>query len=495
MATVKASKLVIWAILGGLAVAVVPQFLPTGPSSYLNPSELLASGRWVAGASIVFLGGLLTALTPCVYPLIPITVGLFGARKSETRGKAVLLTSAYVVGMGLVFSILGVIAARTGQAFGSLLGDPRVAVGLAILLVLLASSMFGAFELSLPPSLMQRLNSVGGTGLAGAFLMGSVSGFLAAPCTGPVLAALLAFVAKTQSTALGGSLLFLYALGIGVPFFLIGVFAMRLPKGGVWMEWVKSLLGIALLALAANYLKDAFAPLRQGLAGLAGEMGRHPAAWAAGFAAALGILIGAVHRSFERRAPELILKSLGVLLVTGAIVLRIGALDAPASGQMWSTLCLNRQQGERVLSTLSDTFWVKVCLANTQPTLRWDANFPDGNRRSVSIFDAALDQARREQRPVMVDFSAEWCAACKELERHTYVDPTVLREMKDARFLTVKVDGTNELDEIDQLYERYGVTGLPTVLFIDSQGKVLDQPRITGFLGPDKFLVQLKKIR
>jgi len=438
---------------------------------------------------------LLTALTPCVYPLIPITVGLFGARKTETRGRAVLLTSAYVVGMGLVFSILGVIAARTGQAFGSLLGDPRVAVGLAILLVLLASSMFGAFELSLPPGLMQRLNSVGGTGLAGAFLMGSVSGFLAAPCTGPVLAALLAFVAKTQSTALGGSLLFLYALGIGVPFFLIGVFAMRLPKGGVWMEWVKSILGIALLALAANYLKDAFWPLRQSLAGLAGEIGRHPSAWAAGLAVTLGILIGAIHRSFGRRAQEFVLKSVGVLLVTGAIVLRIAALDAPASGQMWSTLCLNRQQGERVLSTLSDAFWVKVCMANTQPTLRWDTNFPDGSRRSVSLFDAALDQARRERRPVMVDFSAEWCAACKELERHTYVDPTVLRQMKDARFLTVKVDGTNELDEVNQLYERYGVTGLPTVLFIDSQGKVLEQPRVTGFLGPDKFLVQLKKVR
>ena len=495
MAAIKASKLVVWAILGGLAVAMLPEFLPTGPSSYLNPSELLASGRWVAGASIVFLGGLLTALTPCVYPLIPITVGLFGARKSETRGKAVLLTSAYVVGMGLVFSILGVIAARTGQAFGSLLGDPRVAIGLAILLILLASSMFGAFELSLPPGLMQRLNSVGGAGLAGAFLMGSVSGFIAAPCTGPVLAALLAFVAKTQSAVLGGTLLFLYALGIGVPFFLIGVFAMRLPKGGVWMEWVKSVLGIALLALAASYLKDAFAPLRQGLAGLAGEMGRHTGAWAAGLAVALGILIGAIHRSFGRRASELVLKSVGVLLVTGAIVLRIAALDAPASGQMWSTLCLNRQQGERVLSTLSDAFWVKVCMANTQPTLRWDTNFPDGNRRLVSLFDAALDRARRERRPVMVDFSAEWCAACKELERHTYVDPTVLREMKDARFLTVKVDGTNELDEVNQLYERYGVTGLPTVLFIDSQGKVLEQPRVTGFLGPDKFLVQLKKIR
>src|SRR5260370_35815640 len=178
--------------------------------------------------------------------------------------------------MGLVSSILGVVAAEAGQAFGSLVGDPRVAIGLAILLVLLASSMFGAFELSLPPSLMQKLNSVGGAGVLGAFLMGSVSGFIAAPCTGPVLAALLAYVANSQSAVMGGSLLFLYALGIGVPFFLIGVFALRLPKSGVWMEWVKSVLGIALIALAASYLKDAFAPLRHAVSAVAAALGRWP---------------------------------------------------------------------------------------------------------------------------------------------------------------------------------------------------------------------------
>ncbi len=473
MARVKATSLVVWAIVGAIAVALIPAILPTGPSSYLNPAEMLASGRWVAGASIVFLGGLLTALTPCVYPLIPITVGLFGARKSESRSKTVLLTTAYVVGMGLVFSILGVIAAKTGQAFGSLLGDPRVAIGLAILLVLLASSMFGAFELSLPPSLMQKLNSVGGAGVLGAFLMGSVSGFIAAPCTGPVLAALLAYVANTQSTVLGGSLLFLYALGIGVPFFLIGVFALRLPKSGVWMEWVKSVLGIALIALAASYLKDAFAPLRHAVSAVAAELGSRPGAWVAGVLAGLGILLGAIHRSFERRTAEVGLKAVGILFVTAGLIVRAGALDAPASGQMWSKLCLNRQQGKRVLTTVSEAL----------------------SRRSVSLFDEALERARRDKRPVMVDFSAEWCAACKELDRRTYIDPTVVREMSDAHFLTVKVDGTNELDEVNELYDRYGVTGLPTVLFINSEGKILKEPRVTGFLGPDKFLVELKKVR
>src|SRR5260370_7064169 len=156
--------------------------------------------------------------------------------------------------MGLVFSILGVIGAEAGQAFGSLVGDPRVAIGLAIRLVLLASSMFGAFELSLPPSLMQKLNSVGGAGVLGAFLMGSVSGFIAAPCTGPVLAALLAYVANTQSTVLGASLLFLYALGIGVPFFLIGVFAFRLPKSGAWLQAARALRGFDLFARPPTYL-------------------------------------------------------------------------------------------------------------------------------------------------------------------------------------------------------------------------------------------------
>ena len=489
-------KILILAVLAGLAVALVPELLPAGPGPLLDPSAFLSSGRWLAGVSIVFLGGLLTAMTPCVYPLIPITVGIFGARKSESRSKSVLLTSAYILGMGLVFSVLGVVAAETGRAFGSLLGDPRVVVGLSIFLLILASSMFGAFELALPSGMMQRLNAVGSAGVAGAFLMGSVSGFLAAPCTGPVLTALLAFVAKTQSLFLGGSLLFIYAMGIGVPFFLIGVFALRLPKGGMWMEWVKSLLGIALVALAASYLRDAFGPLRQVFSHLAEAMGRAPGAWIAALVAAVGIGIGAVHRSFKGSAWEASVKGFGVLLVAAAILLRGTALNAPPSGEMWRGLCAGhfRDANQRLVSHLADAFWVKVCLAETNGTagMRWDAIFPVGSAPMKDV-RATLEKSR-QGRPVLIDFFAEWCAACKELDRHTYSDPSVIQEV-NGRFLTVKIDGTNDREDVDALYQQFGVQALPTVAFISSDGEILDAPRVTGFLDPDKFLAELKKVR
>src|SRR5215217_1702045 len=297
-----AKKLGLMAVLAGVAVAVVPWLLPTGPSTELDAARFLESGNLFVGAAIVFGGGLLTALTPCVYPLIPITVSVFGARKAESRGKALLLTTSYIVGMGVMFSALGILAAKTGQAFGSMLGHPAVVTGLAVFLLLLASSMFGAFELALPSSLQTRLNSVGGAGVAGAFLMGSVSGFLAAPCTGPVLTGLLAFVAKTANTTLGASLLFIYALGIGVPFFILGVSTVRLPKSGVWMEWVKSVLGIVLVALAFSYLKDASPWARGVVKTLGAELGRVPGAVVASVLAVVGVLVGAVHRSFKEGA-------------------------------------------------------------------------------------------------------------------------------------------------------------------------------------------------
>ncbi|NRD68838.1 hypothetical protein HRD49_44705, partial [Corallococcus exiguus] len=232
---------------------------------------------------------MLTALTPCVYPLIPITVSVFGARKAEARGRSLALTTSYIVGMGVVFSALGVLAAKTGQAFGSMLGSPVVVLGLALFLLLLASSMFGAFELALPSSMQTKLSNVGGAGIAGAFVMGSVSGFLAAPCTGPVLTGLLAFVAKSANTTLGATLLFIYALGIGVPFFLIGVFTVRLPRGGVWMEWVKSVLGIMLVALAFSYVKDAFPWARDTVKALGAEVGQVPGAVLAAVLVVVGV--------------------------------------------------------------------------------------------------------------------------------------------------------------------------------------------------------------
>jgi thiol:disulfide interchange protein DsbD len=467
-------KVGILAAVCGIAVVLVPWLMPTGPNAGLDATRFLASGSLLVGAAVVFAGGLLTSMTPCVYPLIPITVSVFGARKAEGRGRALVLTSSYIVGMGVVFSALGVLAAKTGQAFGSLLGNPMVVTGLAVFMLVLASSMFGAFELALPSSMQQRLSSVGGAGLAGAFLMGSVSGFLAAPCTGPVLTGLLAFVAKTANTGLGAGLLFIYALGIGVPFFLIGVFTVRLPRGGVWMEWVKSILGIVLVALAISYLRDAFPWARDTVKVAAAQLGRLPGALIAGALMSAGVLLGAIHLSFKSGAREFAIKAVGVVIAVAAITVRVGAMDTAPAGALWVRLG-----------------WAEAPKA---PGFAWHRVMPPKQTTfSTEEFDQVLARARTEGKPVLIDFFADWCAACKELDRETYPSPEVIAEAE--RFLSIKIDATNSEDALDALMDRFGVQGLPTVAFVSSSGEILRDPRVTGFLEPRPFTEQLKKVR
>lgn len=444
------SRVLVLAGVLALAIVALPELIPAGPTTTLDPSKFLQSGHLLFAAGVIFLGGLMTSLTPCVYPLIPITVGVFGARQAG-RGKALALTLAYINGLGIVFAILGVVAAFSGQAFGSALGNPWVVAGLAVFLIALAASMFGAYEIALPSSLATRLNSVGGSGLLGAFLMGSVSGFLAAPCTGPTLFGVLTWVAQTQNPVLGGSLLYVYALGIGVPFFLIGVFTVRLPKGGQWMEWVKSFFGIALLALAVGYLRDAFPAVKQALETLT----RGQARWLLISAAAVlvfgGTLLGAIHRSFKEGRAAFAFKAVGVVALVLAVPVRMAALHSAG-------------------------FWTYEFQAHTDS----------------AQLDAALAKARSEGKPVMIDFFAEWCAACKELDRDTYPKAEVLAE--SARFVTIKIDGTIEDDAAEELYKRFGVKGLPTVLFINSCGEVLEDPRIVGFLPAEKFVREQEKV-
>ncbi|NNC21394.1 thioredoxin fold domain-containing protein [Corallococcus exiguus] len=468
-------KLTLAAVVAGVAVAVVPWLLPTGPSAGLDAARFLESGNLAWGALVVFAGGLLTALTPCVYPLIPITVSVFGARKAEARGRSLALTTSYIVGMGVVFSALGVLAAKTGQAFGSMLGSPVVVLGLALFLLLLASSMFGAFELALPSSMQTKLSNVGGAGIAGAFVMGSVSGFLAAPCTGPVLTGLLAFVAKSANTTLGATLLFIYALGIGVPFFLIGVFTVRLPRGGVWMEWVKSVLGIMLVALAFSYVKDAFPWARDTVKALGAEVGQVPGAVLAAVLVVVGVLVGAVHRSFKEGARDFGFKALGVALVVGALVVRGGALDARPTGELWVRMGLQ----ERPVA----------------PSWQWHHVMPAKKAAfDASQFEQVLAAAKKEGRPVLIDFFADWCAACKELDRLTYPSSEVITQAEGSRFLTIKIDATNSEDRLDALMEQLGVEGLPTVAFVNPDGTVLTKPRVTGFLEPVPFAAEMQKV-
>ena len=413
----------------------------SGATSDLGLSSLLGRGSLLAyGAA--FAGGVLTSLTPCVYPLIPITVSIFGARRAGSRGQAVALSLLYVLGIAVMYSALGLFAALSGAAFGSVMQGPW-AVGLvALVFAAMAGSMFGLFELELPPSLSERLNRVGGAGFFGAFAMGLVSGIVAAPCTGPVLAAALAFVASQGEVVQGVSVMFAYALGLGLLFFLIGAFSLSFPKSGPWMETVKSLFGVALLAAALVYLARAFPALRPLFSASRGAL------LLAASAAALGVLVGALTKSFGGPPRERASKALGLLLLVCGIVYGVGVSGA--------------RERERAA------------------TFAWQHDY-----------DTAVALARKEGRPMIIDFWADWCTACKELDRTVWADPRV--RVEASRFVALKLDGTDGSDRFNDLVDRFGVVGLPTVVVLDAKGR--EEPdRVLGAVPADEVLARLRSV-
>ena len=399
--------------------------------------ESLARGTaWVF--LVAFGSGIATSLTPCVYPMIPITVSIFGARRSKTRAGAFVLATCYVMGIALMYATLGVLAALAGwAATGALLSSPWFVIPLSALFVALAASMFGLWEIRLPAGLQARMSSVGGAGYKGAFAMGMVGGILIAPCTGPWLAGLLGYVATTGSVALGGSLLFTYALGVGVLFWVIATFAVSLPKSGAWMDSVKSALGVALLAATLYYLQNVLAPLA-----------RYSSATTtfalinAGLLV-FGAVVGGVHLSYQGTgALTRVRKTVGVL-----------ALSVGVFG-----------------------------LANY-------ALAPEGKLPWIYTEKEAMKVSRAQKKPVLIDFSATWCVPCKEMEAKVLGDPAVRREL--GRYVLFKVDVTNDTDRDRRLQRRYGKE-LPLLVLLDRRGK---QQAKVGKVGPDEMLQVLRKVR
>src|SRR5947209_11059984 len=400
-----------------LAIGVALPFLPTFLTQSVGPAAGGAGGLGLsAGVSVgtfaaLFFGGILTSLTPCVYPLIPITVSIFGARQAEHRGRSIALSATYVAGIAAMFAALGLFAALSGKAFGAFLSAPAVIAVLAVFLVALAASMFGAFEIALPSALQQKLSGVKAAGFAGAFGMGLVAGIIAAPCTGPVLAGVLTYVAAQRNAVLGFWMLFTYAIGMGMLFFILGATSLRLPRSGPWMETVKSVLGVALVA-AALALVLPYLPRPHEL-----TLNERTIAIAAGLLAFAGVLAGALSLSFHGGARERALKAGALVVVLGAIALRFGWLGAP--------------RGEASAAAI--------------PWLHDE--------------HAAIAQSRATGKPLLVDFSADWCAACHELDRYTWSDPAVAREVHE-KFVALKIDAT--ADEVMQhVQESYSVQGLP----------------------------------
>lgn len=387
-------------------------------------ARALEEGGLVWAYLLAFGYGFLSSLTPCVYPTIGITVSVFGAKSVKRRRDGFFLALVFVLGIAAMYSTLGLVAGLGGMLFGSLLSHPAVVVTLVLVLVAMALAMFDLYELDVPASWKTRLAGVGlGGGYLGAFLMGLVAGVIAAPCTGPFLLGILTYIGTTGSPFLGFTFLFVYAMGLGVLFLVLGTFAVSLPKAGRWMSAVRSFLGCLLIATAGYLLAVPFPAI--------GEVFR--AGW--------------------------VYVAIAAALVAGGIA--AGGLHLPLRGA-GAVAALRKSIG--VIAVSVGLYGLFSSLTYAEP-LAWDTDLPAAERR-----------ATEERRPLLLDVTARWCSVCKEIERNVFGDPRVRRALEGT--VLAKVDLSSDPDraeggEIAVLGRSFTLRGLPRMLLFDRQGRLV----------------------
>lgn len=388
-----------------------------------------------------FILGILSTLTPCVYPLIPVTLAIFGADKSATRIQAFFRSLTYVIGIALTYTALGLISAKTGQVFGTALGNPYVIVVLCLFLFALMLVTLDVVELSSLQSLQRAGSKVGGSSKLGILLMGIASGLVAAPCIGPIVVLLIGFAAKSGSSITGGLLLFSYGLGIGVPFLILGTFSSLvsyLPRSGNWLLGVKTILAGAI----AGYMIHLLGPLLPRVT--------IQTNWPV-----IGIvtaIVGLLITRFGVKSGRAYLK------VVAALLIGVGSL---AAIKLFPPGAVNLKPGAEAMEWRTD-------------------------------IDAALKEASETNKKVIIDFFADWCFACHELDRYTYSDPAVVESLSS--YIRIKYDLTEENEKTAPVVERFGVLGLPTVIFLKPDGTEFPDTRVSGFEPPEKFLSITKKL-
>ena len=419
---------------------------PAGLSAAIPADTDPAGGRSLQGWAMlwtllgIFAGGLALNLTPCVYPMIPITVSFFGGRASQDKPgqiKLVLHGLCYLMGLALTNSTLGVVAALTGGLMGAMLQNPIVLAVVAGALVLFATSLFGLWELRLPGALNQMAGR-SYTGYFGSLFMGLTLGVVAAPCIGPFVLGLLAWVASMGNPWIGFLVFFVLSMGLGLPLFFLALFSgqlQRLPRAGGWMLWVRKVMGWILVGMAAYFIRPVL--------------------------------------------PELLKVGLPVTVALAA-GLHLGWFDrnqASFKAFPWlktivGTVCL-------VLAA----FWL-TAFAMRGPGIAWQPYSKE-----------IIQTSKAQKKPVIIDFYADWCAPCRELEAVTFHHPDVVRQA-EKDFTMIKVDVTKGGNPLyDRLLEQYSVRGVPTIVFLDAQGMERLDLRLVDFLPPDPFLGRMVSVK
>ncbi len=373
----------------------------------------------------VFLGGLALNLTPCVYPLIPITIGYFGGQSEGKTSRLFLLGILYVLGMAFTYSVIGVVTSLSGAVFGTLLQNTFVIIGIAVLFVALALSQFGVYEFKLPDSWVIKAGGAKG-GAFGAFFMGLTMGIVAAPCIGPFVLGLVTYVAAKGDPFYGFLMFFVMAVGLGLPYLLLALFSgkiKKLPRAGDWMEGVKHIFGFLLLGMAIYFI----APL------------------------------------LPKELNKYLLPVFGIL---AAIFLLF--IDKMA----------NNVKAFRIFKIVFSLIVIGVSIYALIPSKHLE---PEWQQFSEMKYEQSLKNNER----MVVDFYADWCIPCKELDALTFSDPRVIERLE--KFTSYKVDMTKTLsEETEALRIKFKIVGMPTVLIINAKGEEVE--RLTGFVNADEFL-------